>query len=213
MPDPIFWCNPEVAKANRQIRAMRFNEETGEREPVIDRISRMPLMEKVPQRGHDGDSDPRSPRLARIRRWMHVLRHDGHEVRIALTNGAAPVEDTRYDQFVTEKARYFGWLPIGQCPAAQLLAGTIQRQHIVDDKVRKAQPCPPGIYGEQKACPHYLAERRARRELRAAMQAERDRQTETMEAKALRAQQATADGILELGRALMKPPDPPAKSK
>lgn len=212
MADPIFWANQEIARANRILPARRFNEETGVLEPVIDPVTRQPLMERVPQRGHAGDSDPKSPRIeTRIRRWMHVLRHDGIEARVPITTAAAPVEDSNYGAWMGMKARHFGWIPIGQCPLALLLTGAIRVHHLVAVELQGEQACPHGTYGEQKACPHYLVERRARRALKAELQRRRDVETETMEQKALKAQQATAEGILELGRQLMgRPPEAPA---
>ncbi|HMG21780.1 MAG TPA: hypothetical protein VK607_10700 [Kofleriaceae bacterium] len=203
MADPIFWCNNDVARAARQMRAGTFNPETGVREPSFDPLTRLPRMERVPQRAHDGDSDPKKPTFAGIPRWMHVLRHDGHEVRVPITTSAAPIEDSRYGLWMQMKARELGWIPIGQCPPALLVAGLIKPHHLVDQSLVDEPPCPRGEHGERRACKHYLAEQKARRTLRARVQARRDRETESAESKMLKVQQATADGILELGRALM----------
>jgi hypothetical protein len=217
MADPIFWSNQQIARPNRQMRARDLNEHTGVLEPVIDPVTRRPLIERVPQRGHDGDSDPKQPRLAPGRRWMHVLRHDGNEVRVPITTAAAPVEDSNYGAWIQAKARHFGWIPFGHCPVALLLTGMLRPFHLVADKLKDEQPCQHGSYGAEKACAHYLLERLQRRALHATLQARRDAETESMESKALRAQQATAEGILELGRHLMSqsaqpnPPPPPAE--
>lgn len=213
MADPIFWANQQIARSNRLLPARRHNEETGALEPVIDPVTRQPIVERVPQRGHEGGSEPSAPRIdRRIRRWMHVLRHDGHEARVPMTTAAAPVEDTNYGIWMQMKARHFGWIPVGHCPVAMLLNAALLPHQLVAEELRTATPCAHGTYGEQQACPHYLVERRARRALKTELQARRDRETESVEQKALKAQQATAEGILELGRQLMgRRGEPPAE--
>jgi hypothetical protein len=166
MQEPILWAN----KAVRQIPAKRFNEATGDMEDVFNEETGRRVMEKIPQGCHVG-GDYDNPVASNRRTWLHVLRHDGHVVRMKLTNAAADLDtDASFPRERRAKARYFGWLLVGSCPLAAVLAGDLQKGQIIAKEIRDLptnQACAHGSYGEFKPCQHYRAEEKARKALQA----------------------------------------------
>lgn len=166
MQEPILWAN----KAIRQIPAKRFNEATGQMEDVFDDETGRRVMERVPQRAHVG-GDYDNPITSKAPTWLHVLRHDGHVVRMKLTNAAADLDtDASFPRERRAKARYFGWLLVGTCPLAAVIAGDLQKGQIMAKAVRELptnEACAHGTYGENRPCPHYRAEEAARKALQA----------------------------------------------
>lgn len=124
------------------------------------------MVEKVPQHGHDGDYENKT--RARGQRFIYVIRHEGHEIAMVLTNAAAHLDPSGpYGNYMRSKARFMGWYPSGTCPCAKRLAGELRDEHIVSAEVRTAV-----VNGEACAnqgdranpCKHDLAERAARRQ-------------------------------------------------
>lgn len=172
MAEPILWCKPGAAgDKNRRIPARRFNPETRQMEDVIDEDTGARLFEKVPQRAHIA-GDYENPVLDPRGFWMHVLRHDGHVVRVKLTNAAADRDiDAPGARERKAKARYFGWIPVGNCPLALILAGGINPGQVAAKHILKDHACPPSSYSETNHCPHYVEEEKARKARHAAQQA------------------------------------------
>lgn len=161
MGEPILWAHK--AAATRTQVARKFNPESGQMEVVIDEDTGLPVREKVPQIGHeDGDYDKPKTDTG-IRRWMHVLRHDGHVVRAVVNMAAADTEGADfYGRVVRMKARALGWILVGRCPVAMRVSGQLRAHQIADLDVRKAErACERS--SEQQPCPHYLAEEAARK--------------------------------------------------
>ena len=111
------------------------------------------VVEKVPQRGHQGDYESRRP--ARGVRYITVVRHEGHRVSLVLTSAAAHLDhNTPQGQYQLAKAKHHGWYQIGQCPCALLVTGGMLPEHFVDKKVAKDKPCEHGVYSGAKPCRH-----------------------------------------------------------
>jgi hypothetical protein len=158
MAEPILWVN----KAIRTQRAKVFNEKTNQVEVAFDDRGR-PLYEKIPQSAHvSGDYD--NPVVSTTRTWLHLLRHDGNEVRVKLTCAAADLDTSQLtSQERRAKARYFGWIPVGMCPLAMIENGLLREGQLQAKELRGQLACPRNSYSEDRPCPHYLVERRARR--------------------------------------------------
>jgi len=196
MAEPILWAH--AAESARKIPAKKFNPATGQVEQQFDPETGEPLFEKIPQRAHDGDSDYKKPALIRGVTWIEYLRHDGHVVRVKLTNGAAHLDtDTNYAKEKLAKARFFGWIRKGHCPLALVDMGEIKVNHIASESVRDGKRCAAGSFGEAKWCEHYIAEEAARKVRRQKAQAKRDLQTESAEQKLLRGQQEQTKEIVQ----------------
>lgn len=149
--EPCFW--------------MTTSENTGPTSPERSR-SRMlkgrKVLEKLPQHGHVGDYENRA--RAPGKRYIMVVRHEGHTVPLLLTNAAAHLTPGPYTQYQLNKARALGWYPEGACPAALFVAGELNKDQVVSDEVRSATPCAQGTHSITAPCKHDLAERAARSE-------------------------------------------------
>lgn len=135
--------------------------------------------EKFPQRGHQGDYEDRRP--AQGVRFVTVVRHDGHQVNVVLTNAAAHLDpNTPYGTYVKMKGRHLGWFEPSQCPAALIAAGNLDPTTVLVDSIKTATPCARGTYGVDaatgvnKPCPHCIAERDARLSATASENARRE---------------------------------------
>lgn len=182
--EPIFWTSTKPGYNDKDRQRVRF--EAGRK-----------IIERVPQRGHQGDYENRRP--ARGVRSIRVVRHDGHVVDSVLTSGAAHLDpSTPQGQYIQAKWRYFGWYPLGSCPLALVAMGQIQRDHLHAD-FGDAPPCAHGKASEQDPCPHALAELEARRRSRASESAQVERTFADKEQRILDAQR---DNTRELGEML-----------
>lgn len=195
MQEPILWAN----KAVRKIAAKRFNPETQVMEDVFHPETGQRVFERVPQRGHvAGDYDAPIPSKAPT--WIHVLRHDGHEVRMKLTNAAADLDtDASFPRERRAKARYFGWIVVGTCPLAAVLAGDLQMGQLIAKEVRElptSAACPHGSYGEHRPCKHYLAEAAARKALQGKETARLEKSNRSEADKLISAQQEQTKEIV-----------------
>lgn len=197
MAEPILWANK--AEGMRRQLARTFNPSSGQMEQVIDQETGQPLFEKIPQRGHAGDSGYDNPRQMRSQRWMHVLRHDGHVVRVPITNAAADQDsNSEYSRYQMAKARHFGWIEVGHCPGALVLSGRIEKHHLASDSAKASvtSPCAHGTYGASKWCPHYMAEEQARKARQAKFQGKRDRDFMPEAEKLMRSQEAQTEKMV-----------------
>ncbi len=129
------------------------------------------VTEKFPQHGHDGDYE--NKRKARGRRYVMVVRHEGHVVPLLLTNAAAHLTAGPYAQYQLNKAKHFGWYPEGACPCALLAGQELTNDQVVSEKVRSGAPCKQGTHNATSPCEHDLAERAARTAMWNTDQAER----------------------------------------
>lgn len=143
------------------------------------------ITEKVPQRGHLGDYEERlaAPGL----RYVTMIRHDGIEASIVLTNGAAHMDpNTAYGQYVKRKARFLGWFGTGECPCALVSNREISPDALMVEELRTAQPCAPGTYGGKAGlCPHAKAEQKAREAAHSDVQLEKEEKMKGKEDKIL----------------------------
>lgn len=145
------------------------------------------LIEKLPGFGYVGsDIHFQRPMAEAANRFATFLRDDGHEVAVVLTCAAAhvPLSDTSNERNARLKAKHFGWIEQGKCPCLMVMSGELRAEQMkaevnrgaVNHKVDKAgalldavtgRPCPVGNLGAgNPPCPHYLAERKARRDQR-----------------------------------------------
>jgi hypothetical protein len=169
MPEPILWAH----KVTRAKPVLRLNPETGQREQVIDDETGEPVTERIPQIGHVGDYE--NPVAMRRPGWVHVLKHDGHEVRVKLTNAAAQEDlNHSYANFMRAKIRHFGWVIVGTCPLVAVASGDIRKQHLAARSLLTERACERGSFGELNPCRHYLAERDARRARHGVLEARRN---------------------------------------
>lgn len=174
--EPIFWASTTKG-VNDQDRERWIVNEEGER-----------VRERFPQRGHIGPYDNYS--RAPGERWALVVRHDGHEIRMVLTNAAAHVDSsTSWAQQQRGKQRTLGWYNPGQCPCALLMTGAITPDLIVDKSIIGQTPCAPGTFSTTNRCPHSKSEQEARRA----------RNKRKMDEREL-AQQSKDDKIIEVMR-------------
>lgn len=163
MAEPILWAHK--AEKLRKVPARRWNPETEQMEQVFDEDTGQARYEKIPQRGHvAGDYD--NPVASGQARWLHVLRHDGHVVRVPVTCAAADLDGAQLtSQERRAKAKYFGWIPVGSCPLALVETGELQKGQLIAKAIRDQPMCKQGSYGINKPCPHFLAEELARKDL------------------------------------------------
>lgn len=160
--EPIFWTSTRPGYNQRDREIVRF--ENGKR-----------IVEKVPQRGHQGDYDNRRiDRRCAAARWIHVVTHHGNAIRMVLTNGASHLDpNTEWGQYQRAKARYFGWYPVACCPLALVTTGDLRRDQIVNQAMLSERPCEHGTYSEANRCKHNVAEQQARQVQHAADELER----------------------------------------
>src|SRR5690242_13691251 len=161
MANPILWAHH--AKSQREVRR---------------NVGGKIVVEKIPQRGHVGNSDYDKPEIQRGQRWAHVVDHAGNAVRVPLTTGASlfidAVEDQGYEKYQRAKFRGLGWYDVGRCPCAMLANGELQASHFASPEVAASEACRPGTYKESAPCPHSVAEMRARQAQQKIVQAEKD---------------------------------------
>lgn len=144
--DPIFWL---TTSENQNLERTRTRMINGRK-----------VTERVPQHGHVGDYENKT--RAKGRRYVKVVRHEGHTVPLLLTNAAAHLTTGPYAQYAMSKARAFGWYPEGGCPCALLIGGELTNDQVVSPDVRNGTPCEQGTHNIDRPCKHDLAERAAR---------------------------------------------------
>lgn len=133
------------------------------------------VRERKPQlshRGGDYDKLEQHP-LARARRYVDVVRHDGNIVALVLTNGAGTVEITEYSNAMKRKAKFFGWFPVDSCVVRCVEARVTHREHIVDKTLLEETPCDKGSV-PAGGCEHTRREIEARRGMQSRTMAELD---------------------------------------
>lgn len=155
--EPCFW--------------LTTSEDSNRERTVTRMIGGRKVTEKIPQHGHEGDYE--NKRRASGRRYIKVVRHEGHTVALLLTNAAAHLTNGPYAQYQMNKARHFGWYPEGACPCALFIGHELTADQIVSEEVRTGTPCAQGTHSIANPCKHDLAERAARKAQWNADQAER----------------------------------------
>lgn len=148
MADPIFWLTTteDPERERRTIRAV---------------AGRKPIVEKLPQIGHVGDYD--NKQRAKGTRFVFMIRHEGHEIPMCLTNAAAHLDpSTGYGNYMRGKARALGWYPSGACPSRLFRMGELTLDQLASEEARTGTPCEPQMSNRKRPCPHDVAERAAR---------------------------------------------------
>lgn len=177
---PILWTDRDYAAKARR-KAMRWNPETNQREPVLDDRG-APAFERVPQTGREGVvrevGDIKNTKPMATPRSIDMLRDDGNEVAMVIRNAAAAGfgdngSDTSFMRYQLAKAKRAGWLPVGCCPL-DLVARRERNALQLDDLSLRAAAksgdtgCRPHEVGVSKPpCKHYRAEMAARLNRRA----------------------------------------------
>lgn len=223
MAEPILWAHKAAATRSRIAR--RWNDATQKLEVAVDEETGLPVRERVPQRAHEASSGYSEPRVARHQRTLYVLQHDGTIAHVPTTMGAGDIDGADHvGKYIRAKARHFGWLPVGQCPLRAVAAGTVQPHQLRDADLRASatdgtgKAC-QGSYGEERWCPHFVAEDRARKELNAKIQAKRAAAHQSEADKLIRAgQQQTKDIVSGVANVLadairLSQPEPAPRSK
>lgn len=158
---PICWA--EIANDPKHRIFAAFKWENGKRVQSRDPATGAPLYDRRPLRAHYGNSLT-GVRDAGIVSTEKYLRHDGIVTDVKINNSPAHYVDgdDRYQRNITRKARHFGWIKIGECPALQVSLGAIEPHRILSDKARTG-PCTHDVLGKHNPpCPHFLAEYEAR---------------------------------------------------
>lgn len=117
--------------------------------------------ERLPRAAHAGDYEHPTEHPLADRRFVRVLRHDGHEVALALGSGAGDLSGKGTQRKAQlAKARHFGWLRPDECAIRQVKSGGIRPESLLT-WTADAKVCSKD-HDRSKPCPHYLAEREAR---------------------------------------------------
>lgn len=115
--------------------------------------------ERKPLLAHVGwYDDPKEHPLARARRYIDVVRHDGHTVSLVLTCASGDIENGEYAAFMKAKARHFGWFPVDECVVRLIKARLFKPDVIAAKELLEARVCPKG----KGNCEHNVVERNAR---------------------------------------------------
>jgi hypothetical protein len=155
--EPCFWLTTSEDASAERVRVRMVN---GRK-----------VVERLPQVGHDGDYENKTH--AKGRRYIMVVRHEGHIVPLLLTNAAAHLTHGPYGQHMLAKGKHHGWYPEGACPCALFVSGELTSDQVVSPDVRNGTPCEQGTHSIKNPCKHDLAERAARTAQWNADQAER----------------------------------------
>lgn len=192
--EPIFWTSTRPG----------YNKRDRERVSFVDGEQRV---ERVPQRGHQGDYENRRP--ARGVRSVRVVRHEGHIIEMVVTNGAAHLDPhTEWGQYQFAKARFHGWFQLGSCPLARVAAGELSPSHFRAQSILKDRPCAPGTCSEKEPCKHALAEIEARRAAQAKANAELERKYAGAAERQIEAQREQTAALVEALTSALGPKEP-----
>lgn len=180
--EPIFWTSVRPG----------YNDADRQRPMMVDGKR---VLEKFPQHGHVGDYD--NKKRAGGQRFVYMIRHDGHEAAIVLTNAAAHLDpNTPYGQYVRMKARFLGWFGVADCPVAMLMICRMQPHHFVDKTLLDARPCNTQ-HTRAEPCPHAIAEKAARVAQNNRIAAEREVAYKDANGKLIEAGAAQTAAIIE----------------
>lgn len=163
--EPVYWGTQK--KQGERVRAKRWNEKTKSWILAVDDRGQ-PLYEKVPQVGYVGPLNNARP--MRSVRAIRYLRADGHITHVCVTNAAAHVHgaDDSYLRDRRAKAKHFGWIEVGTCPVVEVLSRRLNAVDLISDVARNGKPCGVDEVGpDSPPCQHFLAEERARKQVRA----------------------------------------------
>lgn len=167
MAAPVLWLKTDKPYAGQFRRARVWNATAKEwTTPVYEKghpRAGRPLVERIPGSGYDGPPTAVTP--MKRRRFIEMLRHDGHMVFVPITNAAAhmPDSDVSCETDRRLKGKYFAWIERGHCPAALLLGNQIPAEQFRADTRGWTSQCNQRDLGEKNPpCPHFLAEQAAR---------------------------------------------------
>lgn len=180
MAAPVLWLKTDKPYDGQFRRARTWDPASGQwSTPVYEKghpKAGRPVMERIPGTGYEGS--PKNATPMRRRRFVEMLRHDGHIVAVPITNAAAhlPDSDVSCETDRRLKGKYLGWIEKGQCPAAMLAGNLLPAEQFAADTAGWT-PCNPRTLGEKNPpCPHFIAEQNARK-------GRRGDETDALEAK------------------------------
>lgn len=158
---PICWAEIANKPENRVFRAFKW--ENGRRVPSNDPNTGAPLFDRRPLKAHYGNNMT-GVREAPVTSVIKFLRHDGILVDTKINNSPAHIVDgdDRYQRGIMRKARHFGWIAMGECPAMLVASGAIPAHRVLATSARTGQCSHDHIGFRNPPCPHFLAEYEAR---------------------------------------------------
>jgi hypothetical protein len=206
--EPIFWTSDTAADFNKQDRERLRRDAKGKL--VVDR---------VPQRAHDGGGGYENPIRLKSARFIEVVKHCGTVVPITLTNGASHTDlNTTYASFQIRKGRHYGWFRVGSCPVALVGTNELGRDQVVDQSILNDEPCERGTFSDfvntdvnlgpvtPGPCKHARAEIKARQAAHTARELERATAIKSDTDKLIEAQKEiqgqSTEALIELAKAL-----------
>lgn len=217
--DPIMWVKSGHPGQFRVPRV--WDEKKGRYTRPVDDFGQ-PLRERVPAKGFVG-RDLTNMRPMPGVRAVSYLNGAGNIVEVVLSSGASlPARDDETKADRIRKQRYFGGIPVGACPCAEVFRG-MPKMRLISEEARNGTPCTEALLGVdedgqlQPPCPHFVAEEKARKALQSGKNAEqnakhRDADDKRADAMSLLAQSSAeqAKAITSLATALSPQPEPPA---
>lgn len=127
---PILWLDADLAQ--------RESSHIAQRRAIIHPgagAEGEDLVEKHPQYCSAGDEAGTIRRD--YARFLRIVKHDGHVVFASLMAGASAM-DQNYANNQRAKHKHFGWFRFGACPLAEVSAGRLRPDKIMDREVRAA---------------------------------------------------------------------------
>lgn len=161
----ICWAERATRPENRNFVAFKWDEATGTRVPSRDPKTNAVILERRPLQAHRGNNLTGVQVASDIKPTMKVLRQEGVIADVKISNGPAhEVDDSdRYALYQRTKGRAFGWIPVGECPAAMVAFGQVEPHLVIADAAKDGQPCKREVLGVHNApCRHFWAELHAR---------------------------------------------------
>jgi hypothetical protein len=174
--EAICWAEKATQPAARQRAAFKWTED-GKRVPSTDPRTGVQLIERLPLQAHRGNNLTGVSVATDIKSTMKVLRHEGIWADVKTNNGPAHATDgsDRYELNMRAKARHFGWIPLGECPAAMVAHGLIEAHTVLAPEARDGKPCERHSLGIRNPhCRHLWAEMKARAAANGQKQSERE---------------------------------------
>lgn len=174
--DPVMWVKSGHPGQFRVPRV--WDEAKGRYVRPVDDFGQ-PLRERVPAKGFVG-RDLTNMRPMPGSRAVSYLNAAGNIVDIVLSPAASlPARDDETKADRIRKQRYYGGIPVGACPCAEVFRG-MPKARLISEEARNGTPCNEALLGvdedgqPQPPCPHFLAEQKARRALQHGKNAEQN---------------------------------------
>lgn len=216
MADPIMWAKRGDSFARP---AREWDPELKAWTTPTDDMG-MPRLERIPQTGRVGVvrqvEDIATTRPMQDPRSIRYLRTEGHEIHAPIRSAAAALNgdkntDRSFRENIVAKASFYGWLQVGCCPVDEVMRRIIMPERIVSPMVREAirdrKPCSQAdVGGGKPPCPHYLAERDARRARQVKFEEQRAKSLKSDSDKLAEKQTEAIGALVE--RLAVKPEEP-----